>query len=200
MGEGGGGGRILLVEDDKFMVRLYEARLSAEGFSVDVAMNGDQCLEMVLEKSPDFILLDLMLPLADGFTVLERLKSDERTSHIPVIVFSNRSNPEDVSRAMDMGAHDFLMKVSTPPEEVIRRIRKILEKKHAGPARLPDHYYLVIDWDAMDARQLAEDLGIPVEYRDGRCVTNVVLDAIPECSHDEPWIMGHFIVAGGKEE
>ena len=119
---------VLIVEDDKFLIRLYEVRLSAEGFSIDVAENGDECLEKVQVNPPDAILLDLMLPLVDGFTVLEKLKSDEKTAHIPVIVFSSRSNPEEISRVIDLGAECFLPKVNTPPEEVGRRIRNALRR------------------------------------------------------------------------
>ena len=185
--------RILLAEDDKLMVRLYEVRLAAEGFNVEVAVNGEECLEKAFHSPPHIILLDLMLPLMDGFTVLEKLKADERTEQIPVIVFSNRSNPEDVSRATNLGAVDFLVKVTTTPEEVTRRIHKAVESEKSGP-KMPKHYRLVIDWNALDARELAEDLGIPVEYKDGKCTTDVILDAIPEYSHEEPWIMGYFII------
>ena len=193
MSENGKPNRVLLVEDDKFMVKVYEVRLKAEGFDVEVVANGDECLEKVFHFPPDIILLDLMLPLMDGFTVLETLKANEQTAEIPVIVFSNRSNPEDISRVMQLGAVDFLVKVSTPPEEVIHKIHNALEKK-ADSDKLLNHYYLSIDWDALDARQLAEELGVPVEYQGGRCITDVILDAIPEYSHDEPWIMGRFVI------
>ena len=185
-------GRILFVEDDKFMVRMYEVRLAAEGFSVETAMNGDECLDKVLSSAPDIVLLDLTLPLMNGFKVLETLKADKRTSSIPVVVFSNRSSPEDIAHAKELGAVDFLVKVSTPPEEVIRTINNAISRTTEKP-RKPYVYQISIDWNAFDAKQMAEDLGIPVEYRGGKCITEMYLEAMPEYSHDDPWITGHFI-------
>ena len=184
--------KVLLVEDDKFMVRMYDARLSAEGFAVDTALNGDECLEKALTSKPDIILLDLMLPLMDGFTVLQRLKADEKTKNIPVIVFSNRSLQEDIVKAKELGAEDFLVKVSTPPEEVIRKINSIIHK--SAPISLsPNKFYIEINWNTPESKRMAEMLGIPVEYRAGKCVNEMYLEAMPEYSHEEPWIIGRFI-------
>jgi CheY-like chemotaxis protein len=186
--------RVLLVEDDKFMVRLYQVRLAADGFQVETAMNGDECLEKVKASSPDIVLLDLMLPLMDGFTVLQKLKSNPDTSSVPVIVFSNRSSPQDVKRAMDLGATDFLVKVSTPPEDVIRKILSAIEMPSNIKQSQPDRYHLKIDWNTKDAKKMAADLGIPIEYKDGRCITDADFEAMVEFSHNEPWIMGRFII------
>ena len=184
---------VLLVEDDKFMVRLYQARLTSEGFAVDVAMNGDECLERVAQSPPDLILLDLMLPLMNGFEVLKHLKADEKTSGIPVIVFSNRSDSEDIKKAKELGAADFLIKVSTRPEEVTRRILQTLRGKETGP-RMPGSYHLRLDWNDPEAEKMVKELELPIEYRDGKCVAEVIFEAVPEHSHDEPWIVGHFII------
>jgi len=192
--------RILMVEDDKFMVKLYEARLTAEGFEISVAVTGDACLERAPEFKPDVILLDIMLPLMDGFTVLEKLKANAETADIPVIVFSNRENPGDHSRASQLGAVDFLTKVNTPPGEVVRRINMALESNEGGGLKLPNHYRLAVDIDELDGLQLVQDLGIPVKFEGGKCVTNVVLDVIPEYTHDEPWITGRFVIRNESKE
>lgn len=184
--------KVLLVEDDKFLVRMYEARLSAEGFKVETALNGDECLEKASSSNPDIILLDLMLPLLDGFAVLQRLKADEKIKKIPVIVFSNRSQQDDILKAKELGAEDFLVKVSTPPEEVIRKINNILHKS-ASVAHSPNKFYLEIDWNTSEAKRMVEVLGIPVEYRAGKCAKEMYLEAMPEYSHDEPWIIGRFV-------
>ena len=193
MGEDCKGKKVLFIEDDKFVAKLYETRLSAEGFVVEIAANGDEGLEKALHNNPDFILLDLMLPLVDGFSVLEQLKASDRTAGIPVIVFSNRSNPDDVARAKQLGALDYMIKANTPPEEIVRKMRTIL----GGPRRSPEgpsHYRLAIDWNALDAKQMARDLGIPVQYAGGKCMTDMALDAVPEQTHDEPWILARFVL------
>jgi CheY-like chemotaxis protein len=184
--------RVLLVEDDKFMVRLYQVRLAVEDFQVETAMNGDECLEKVKASPPDIILLDLMLPLMDGFAVLEKLKGNPDTASVPVIVFSNHSSPPDVKRAMDLGASDFLVKVSTPPEDVIRKINNIINGPSSKTGQ-PNRYHLKIDWNALDARKMATDFDIPIEFKDGRCITEIYLEAMKDFSHDEPWIVGRFV-------
>ena len=186
--------RLLIVEDDKYMARLYEARLSAEGFDVAVVGTGDDCLNQVTELQPD-----LMLPWMDGFTVLEKLKADEQTAGIPVIMFTNKSDAEDRSRAEKLGATDFFAKVNTPPEIVIERIHRALGDEIRSP-ELPDHYRLAVDLDALDGKQLVQDLGIPVEYKDGKCNSDVILDAVPERSHAEPYIIGRFIIRKKPED
>ena len=196
----GGKKRILMVEDDKFLVKLYQARLTAEGFEISVAITGDACLEKVSEFKPDVILLDIMLPLMDGFTVLEKLKANAETADIPVIVFSNRENPEDHSRASQLGAVDFLTKVNTTPGEVVRRINMALESSEGGGSKLPNHYRLVVDIDELDGQQLVQDLGIPVKFEGGKCVTDVVLDVILEYTHNKPWITGRFVIRGESKK
>jgi CheY-like chemotaxis protein len=185
--------RLLIVEDDKYMARLYQARLSAEGFDIIVAVSGDDCLRKVTKFEPDLILLDLMLPWMDGFTVLEKLKANPQTTGIPVILFTNRSDAEDRSRAEKLGALDFFAKVNTPPEEVIRRIHEALGSKVSRPG-LPEHYHLAVDIDALDGKRLVQDLGIPVEYKNGKCSSDVVLDAVIDRSEEEPRIIGRMVV------
>ena len=76
------------------------------------------------------ILLDLLLPGIDGFTILERLKADKKTASIPVVVLSNLGQPEDINRAMKLGAEDFMVKANFTPNEIIEKIKNVLNKKY----------------------------------------------------------------------
>ncbi len=122
-------GHILLVEDDPFLWGLIRTKFMKEGFDVTVAQDGEKGIEETKKVSPDLILLDVILPDLNGFTVLERLKADETTAHIPVVVLSNLGQQEDVSRAKALGAKDYLIKAHHAPQQIVDKIKEILGKK-----------------------------------------------------------------------
>lgn len=122
--------KILIVEDDKFLRDLMSQKLSKEGFSVKEAFDGEEGLKLALDDPPDLILLDLILPRIDGFGVLERIKKEQKLSHLPVLILSNLGQKEDVQRAMSMGAQDFLIKSNFTLGEIVEKIKAILNKKY----------------------------------------------------------------------
>lgn len=124
------GNKILIVEDDKFLRDLISQKLVREGFVSLDAIDGEAGLKIAAEKSPDLILLDLILPSLDGFEVLRQLKSVPLTSKIPVIVLSNLGQKEDMDRAMSGGAEEFMIKAHFTPGEIIAKIKEILKKKY----------------------------------------------------------------------
>jgi CheY-like chemotaxis protein len=116
----------ILVVDDRDDIRLAMAGLlSAEGYEVFEASDGSQVADRVRKDRPDLILLDIIMPVMDGFDVLEALKKDPRSSSIPVVVVSGASAGENIRRARALGATDFLPK-SAPPDEVLACVRKAL--------------------------------------------------------------------------
>jgi len=117
---------ILLIEDDTFLLNMYVDKFEIEGFQVHAADDGEKGAKMALEKNPDIILLDIMLPKLDGFGVLEKLKSDAKTKDIPVILLTNLSQKEDVDRGIALGANDYLIKSHFMPSDVVAKIKKIL--------------------------------------------------------------------------
>ncbi len=98
-----------------------------EGFEIKTAFDGQAGLELAKEYKPDLILLDLILPKMDGFTVLEELKKDQSTKDIPVIVLTNLEGTSDVEKVLELGATTYLVKANYDLSEVVAKIRKTLE-------------------------------------------------------------------------
>src|SRR3989344_1953875 len=122
--------KILIIEDDKFLRDLISQKLQHDGFAVKEATDGESGLEAALQDPPDLILLDLILPRLDGFAVLEKIKKDEKLKKTPVLVLSNLGQKDDVSRAILLGAEDFLIKSNFTLGEVVEKIKGILNKKY----------------------------------------------------------------------
>lgn len=118
--------KILIVEDDRFLRELMAKKLTAEGFDVKEAVDGEDGLKKAKEEKPNLILLDLILPGIDGFEVLSRIKEDPSLEIIPVIILSNLGQKEDVERGLKLGAADYLVKAKFTPSEIIEKVRKIL--------------------------------------------------------------------------
>lgn len=119
---------ILLVEDDKFLRNIISQKLTQAGFRVEEAVDGKEALKKVESKAPKLVLLDLLLPEIDGFAVLKRLQENNDLKKIPVIVLSNLGQDEDVRKAKELGAKDYMVKAYFTPTEVIERVQKILRE------------------------------------------------------------------------
>lgn len=115
--------RILLVDDEPDLVQMVSVRLSAAGYEVAVAFDGQEALQKVKEARPELIILDLMLPKLDGYKVCRLLKFDERTRAIPILIFTARAQVEDVTLATECGADAYL----TKPFEAKALLAKIQE-------------------------------------------------------------------------
>lgn len=119
------GKKVLIVEDDEHISKVYEIKLLKEGVEVSLARDGDEAMVKVLEK-PDMIILDLMIPKKDGFSVLEDIKKNPELAHIPIIILSNLGQQKDQERAMALGANEYLVKVDYPIQDVIEKIKGYL--------------------------------------------------------------------------
>jgi DNA-binding response OmpR family regulator len=106
---------VLLIEDDHAILEMYTRKLTADGYAVNVATDGEQGLAKALDIRPDIIFLDLNLPRKDGFEVLTALRADPRTARTPVVILSNHGGKELVERGIALGANEFLVKASTSP-------------------------------------------------------------------------------------
>ena len=122
--------KVLLVDDTDFYRKLYHAKLASEGYEVTVAQNGAEAIMSLGKAPPDVILLDLMMPIMDGYKVLEAMKNDEKLKEIPVVVFTAKGASDEIDKAFAMGARDFLVKATSPPNKVVDKIKKILEQKN----------------------------------------------------------------------
>src|SRR3989344_1593363 len=115
---------ILVAEDDNFYANIYKIKLAKEGFDVAVVGNGDWVMKFVQKQTPDLILLDLVMPVMDGFETLKNLKENPKTKQIPVICLSSLGQDEDVQKAKKIGAIDYLIKTNVSIQEVVAKIKE----------------------------------------------------------------------------
>lgn len=119
--------KILLVEDDRFLRELMSQKIIKMGEDLIVAVDGEEGIKKAKEEKPEIILLDLMLPGIDGFGVLSQIKADPEIADIPVIILSNLGQKEDIDRALNLGATDFLVKAHFTPQEIIDKVDQYLK-------------------------------------------------------------------------
>jgi len=119
--------KILFVEDESALQETFKDFLNQEGYQIVSALDGEIGLRLAKTEKPDLILLDLILPKKDGFEVLEELKKEEGTKDIPVIVLTHLEEMEDVQKAIELGARDYLVKANYSLVEVGEKIKKALE-------------------------------------------------------------------------
>lgn len=119
--------KILLVEDDSAISLMYKGKFDADGFEVITADNGATGLELAKKEMPDIVMLDVILPQMDGFTVLKELKSDSKTKNIPVIMLTNLGTPEDKAKGEKMGAVDYIVKAHLTPSQISDKIKGYLK-------------------------------------------------------------------------
>lgn len=121
------GKKVLVVEDSKNIITVVKMALEASGCEVRVAEDGLAAMEEVFSFEPDIILLDLLVPKLDGFMILESLKKEEKTRAIPVVVISAKASEEDIKRAKELGAKEYLVKPFTP-KELTGAVARILRR------------------------------------------------------------------------
>lgn len=118
--------KILLVEDDEFILELYSTKFSLEDFLVIQAKDGIEGVDLFEKEQPDIVLLDIKMPRMDGWEALAKMrKINEKT---PVIMFTNLGEKEDMDKIKEKGVEDYLVKSFFTPEEVVNKIKNILNK------------------------------------------------------------------------
>lgn len=119
--------KILIVDDEKDIVKMLEYNLKKENFRVFSAYNGEKALEAAKKENPDIIILDLMLPGIDGLEVCRILKNDLKTSSIPIIMLTAKSQETDKIAGLELGADDYVTKPFSP-KELIARLKAVLRR------------------------------------------------------------------------
>src|SRR5690554_1702406 len=114
--------KILIVEDDEFLRSLTAKRLEKEGYSLTIAANGQEAVASAQSEKPDLILLDLLLPVMNGFEALEKIRGLAGFDAVPVVVFSNLGQKEDIEKAKSLGASDFLIKANFTLDDVVEKV------------------------------------------------------------------------------
>lgn len=119
--------KIVLAENEPQIARLVEFKLKKEGYEVIWKPNGEEALEAIRKGKPDLILLDIMMPVMDGYGVLRRIREDENLKSIPVVMLTARAQERDVVKGINSGAEDYITK-PFHPAELLARVKKILGK------------------------------------------------------------------------
>ena len=118
-------GRILVVDDEIYIVHILDFSLGMEGYEVVTALDGEQALEKARSEKPDLIVLDIMMPKLDGYETCKRLKADATTKDIPVILLSAKGRNVDQKVGFEVGADDYITKPFSP-RKLVERINAIL--------------------------------------------------------------------------
>jgi Response regulators consisting of a CheY-like receiver domain and a winged-helix DNA-binding domain len=117
--------KLLIVEDERSIAKALQLKLTIAGFEVDTAGNGEEALALMKTKKFDLLLLDIMMPKMDGFSVMAEMKKNKNKT--PIIILSNLSQEEDAKRAEELGAVDFFIKSNTPLAEIVDKVKKFLK-------------------------------------------------------------------------
>lgn len=120
--------KILVAEDDLFLMQVYELKFAKENFEMISATDGEEASMKIKMEKPDIVLLDLIMPGKNGFEVLSEMKTNEETCNIPVLILSNLGQDSDISKGLSMGADEFLIKASISIEELVEKIKKYANK------------------------------------------------------------------------
>ena len=152
--------RILVVDDDKQIVRLVKTYLEDSGFAVLTAHDGEDALRVMRRERPDLMVLDIQLPQPDGWEITRRARADERLASIPILMLTARVEDTDKILGLELGADDYLTKPFNP-REVVARVRAILRRTQntapgprvleSGALRLdPDQHRLVLAGESVE--------------------------------------------------
>jgi len=118
-------GRILVVDDEIYIVHILDFSLGMEGYEVVTALDGEEALEKAMDCKPDLIVLDIMMPKMDGYETCKALKADDRTKDIPVILLSAKGRNVDMQTGYDLGADEYITKPFSP-RKLVDRINTML--------------------------------------------------------------------------
>lgn len=118
--------KILIVEDDQLMLRMYQKIFTFEKYEVEMAENGQEGLDKARTSKPTLILLDVMMPVMNGLEVLDKLKADPETKAIPVIMLTNLAGQQDAETALAKGAVKYIIKSEHDPKQISDTVKEVL--------------------------------------------------------------------------
>lgn len=121
--------KVLIIEDDEPILKLYKTKFEKLNYDVSIARDGKEGLERAENMRPDIILLDVMMPIMNGFEVLKKLKKNKELKQIPVIILSNYGELPNITEGLNKGAEEYLLKAEQTPEEIAETVKSILDEK-----------------------------------------------------------------------
>lgn len=119
--------KILIIEDDPYVLRMYKRLFAHQDYKVDMAKTGEEGLKLAQSVSPSLILLDIMLPGMNGLEVLEKLKQGPKTSQIPVLMLTNLGEEHMIDQAKKLGASSYMLKADFTPSQLAEEVEKHLD-------------------------------------------------------------------------
>ncbi|AKM82338.1 TPA: response regulator [Candidatus Berkelbacteria bacterium] len=119
--------KLLLVEDDVTLSKMYEKKFKTEGYDVEVAYDGLDGLDKAVKGKPDLVVLDIMLPKMDGLSVFKKMRSTPDTFKTPVLLLTNFDQEDTVFECFKLGAVDYLLKSSVTPKQVVEKVGNLLK-------------------------------------------------------------------------
>jgi DNA-binding response OmpR family regulator len=125
--------RILVADDEIYIVHILEFTLTMEGYEVLTAADGEEALRMVEADRPDLVVLDIMMPKMDGFEVLRRMRANEASRQTPVVLLSAKGRPIDRETGLDTGADDYIVKPFSP-RRLLEKIQDLLDRERLSQA------------------------------------------------------------------
>lgn len=139
--------KILIVEDEPFLTEMYKAKFEAIGYEVVTADNGEKGIAAMHQQKPDIVLLDIIMPVMDGYTVLKNVRQDPEIKHQLIVIFSNLGQEEEVTKGLQLGADDYLVKSNLTPSELLKKVEAVLAKGRSTKADtlVPIHVLLIED-------------------------------------------------------
>ena len=124
--------RVLVVEDDRDIAELVERYLQKAGFSIELLTSGRDALKAIADRTPDLLILDLMLPHVDGLEICRSVRSEPRTAAIPIIMLTARAEESERIVGLEIGADDYVAKPFSP-NELVARVRALLRRTQRQP-------------------------------------------------------------------
>lgn len=171
--------KILIVDDEEILRRIYSDRLTFEGFDVETAGDGEEAVTKMQAAPPNLILLDILMPKLNGLQVLEQMNTNPVLKAIPVIVLSNVANDENIKKALSLGAKDYLLKTNFSPNEIISKIKTLID---SGSEKV----YRISPRDGYgDVIKLSQDFSFLNFYKCPSCGGNLIFELRPTQNPDD---------------
>lgn len=121
--------KVLVIEDDKFLANAYRIKFEKIGYDAKIAGDGALAFDVLNEWRPDVIILDLVMPKMDGYDFLEKFRTLDKFSDIPVLISSNLGQPEDMEKARKLGVNNYVIKGNLSLADLVNKLEELIPKK-----------------------------------------------------------------------
>jgi len=185
-------GTILLIEDEESFRSIYGDVIKHDGYEILEAEDGERGWNLVKEKKPDLVILDLILPKLHGLEVLKKIRSNEETKTIPVLILSVQGEQMDIQKGLELGANDYTVKGFYSPREILGKVHSLLAREDIK--KNIQTYKIEVKEGRGDMAKLEQDIGLTKLLQCPHCNTEMALELIPDYTRiDGHWFSTHFV-------